>query len=286
VRPADIRWLLTATAPRIRARDAPRYRQLGLDEQTLRRAARLLERALCGGGLLTRIEAADALTRGGVDVSGQRLPYILMSAELDGLICSGPPRGAQHTHALLEERAPDAVDLPRAEAVATLARRFFGSHGPATAKDLVRWASLTLAEVRAALDAVGSELVREEIAGVTFWSAPVVEAALPGAPCVLLLQGYDEYVMGYSESKWVLARAESLWSPATPPVFKLVILVDGRVAGFWRRRIGKDRMLVEAAPFEGFGAAELDALEVEVRRYARFVGLPAALEVVRPGPPR
>ena len=31
VLPADIRWLLAATAPRVRARDARRYAQLGLD---------------------------------------------------------------------------------------------------------------------------------------------------------------------------------------------------------------------------------------------------------------
>ena len=35
VLPADLRWLLTATAPRIRRADARRYVQLGLDAATL-----------------------------------------------------------------------------------------------------------------------------------------------------------------------------------------------------------------------------------------------------------
>ncbi len=121
VLPADIRWLLTATAPRIKARDAGRCRQLGLDEETFARSARLLTGALRGGDALTRAEAAAVLKRGGVDVAGQRLPYLLMHAELDALICSGPRRGAEHTYMLLDERAPYAVDLPRDEALARLA---------------------------------------------------------------------------------------------------------------------------------------------------------------------
>ena len=106
VLPADIRWLLTATAPRIRVRDARRYAQLGLDDDTLRRSAGALDAALRGGNQLTRREAAAVLTAAGIGVEGQRLPYLLMAAELDALICSGPRRGKQHTYMLLEERAP------------------------------------------------------------------------------------------------------------------------------------------------------------------------------------
>ena len=155
VLPEDIRWLLTATAPRVKARDARRYAQLGLDASTQRRSAKALAAALRGGNQLTRAEAAAVLTAAGIGVDGQRLPYLLMHAELDALICSGPRRGKQHTYVLLEERAPDARDLPRDEALAELARRYFRSHGPATAKDFAGWATLTLAEARAAIEAAG-----------------------------------------------------------------------------------------------------------------------------------
>ena len=62
------------------------------------------------------------LARGGVDVAGQRLPYLLMHAELDALICSGPRRGAQHTYMLLDERAP-ACRRPAARGGAGASRR-------------------------------------------------------------------------------------------------------------------------------------------------------------------
>ena len=118
---------------------------------TLGRADALLVAALRGG------EPADARRGGGradrrrespSTASGSRTSSC--NAELDAVICSGPRHGKQHTYVLLDERAPDARDLPRDEALAELARRYFTSHGPATATDFATWASLTLAEVRAA----------------------------------------------------------------------------------------------------------------------------------------
>ncbi len=279
VLPDDIRWLLTATAPRVQARNAYRYRQLGLDEATLKRSASLLAGALRGGDQLTRHEAAAVLTGAGVDEEGQRLPYILMNAELDALICSGPLRGRQHTYALLEERAPQARDLPRDEALAELARRYFTSHGPATAKDFAAWASLTLAEVRSSLEAVAAELRSEEIGGIAFWSAPGGRAPAFRSPVVRLTQGYDEYIMGYTESKRAIARPGSDWSPAAWPVFNLVVLLDGRVAGFWRRTVKKDAVVVDVELSRRFDGVQMEALEAEAARYGVFVGLDAIVKV-------
>jgi uncharacterized protein YcaQ len=263
----------------VQAANAGRYRQLGLDAATLRRSDKLLAGALRGGEQLTRAEVGAVLVSAGVDITGQRLPYLLMNAELNALICSGARRGPQHTYALLEERAPDAVDLPRDKALAELARRYFTSHGPATAKDFATWASLTLAEVRASVETAGDELRREEMGGVAFWSAAEESRRAPAlaSPAVHLLQGYDEYVMGYTETKRVLARPGTAWAPATPPVFGLMILLDGRAAGFWKRTVKKDAVVVEAALFEPLDAAQTRALEDEAARYGEFLGLAATV---------
>jgi hypothetical protein len=281
VLPADIRWLLTATAPRVQARCAYRYRQLGLDAATLRRGDEVLADALRGGGHLTRADAAAALTAAGIAAGGQRLPHLLMHAELAGVVCSGPPKGKQHTWALLDERAPEAPDLPRDEALAELARRYFGSHGPATAKDFAVWASLTLVEARASLRAAGPSLRCEHTGGLELWGSADGLRPVPRlrSTVVHLVQGYDEYIMGYTQTKQLLARPGSTWRPATPPVFRLVILLDGRLAGFWKRTLGRDEISIEAALLEPLDAAGLGALKAEAARYGEFVGLDARLQV-------
>ena len=283
VLPSDIRWLLTATAPRIRAGSAGRYRQLGLDAATLRRGSHALVGALRGGYQLTRAEAAAVLTDAGIGAVGQRLPYLLMAAELDALICSGPRRGRQHTYMLLEERAPDALDLPRDRALAELARRFIRGHGPATVKDFAVWASLTLAEAAASLEAAGPALRREETGGLGLWSAADAPRRAPGSrtPFVRLVQGYDEYIMGYTQTKRLLARAGSPWEPATPPVFRLVVLLDGGVAGFWKRTLKRDQVIIEVALLERFGDACRRALEAEAGRYGAFLGLEAVVRIAQ-----
>jgi hypothetical protein len=297
VLPADLRWLLTATAPRVRARDARRHAQLGLDEATLRRAAEVFAATLRGGHAQTRAGLAAALEDAGVSAAGQRLPYLLMTAELDALICSGPRDGKQHTYMLLDERAPAAAGLSRDAALAELAARFFAGHGPATAKDLAWWASLTLAEARAGIERAADRLQSREVDGMTLWTGVGQRAAALAAgaedpadgpePVVRLIQGYDEFVMGYSETKGLLARPGSSWVAATPPVGRLVILLDGRVGGFWRRTMEKARVVIEAELIDDWSAPARSALHAEAARYAAFLGLRAELRLVeRPSPVR
>src|SRR6266571_7526030 len=170
VSPADIRWLLALTAPRVHAANANWYRKLELDDAIVRRCNETLAKALQGGKQLTRDELASALRQAGIVTQGeQRVTYIVMRAELDGVICSGARRGKQFTYALLAERAPHARMLARDEALAELTMRYFMSHGPAVIQDFVWWSGLTVAEARAGLAMVTSHLLHETINGQTYW---------------------------------------------------------------------------------------------------------------------
>jgi hypothetical protein len=102
VSPADIRWLLALTAPRVHATNAHRYRELELDDAARRHCNNAIVKALQGGKQLTRAELASALQQAGIATNdSQRITYILMKAELDGIICSGARYGKQFTYALL-----------------------------------------------------------------------------------------------------------------------------------------------------------------------------------------
>ena len=197
-------------------------------------------RALRGGNQLTREEAGGGRSSRPASAStGQRLPYILMNAELNALICSGAAaRQAAHLRPARGARA-DARDLPRDEALAELARRYFTSHGPATAKDFATWASLTLAEVRRSVEAAGPALRREELDGLALLvgrrRAGSGRRALRSPRRATWSRATTSTSWATRETKRVLVRPGAAWEPADPPVFNLVVLLDGRVAGFWKR---------------------------------------------------
>src|SRR5688572_21639290 len=123
VAPADIRWMLDLTAPRIKAAMAHMDRQLGLDKSILKKSNTTIKKASQGDQHLTRSELAPILKKAGVSVDGYRIGQLMGHAELDQVICSGVRKGKQFTYALLEERAPQAKSLEREEALAELAQR-------------------------------------------------------------------------------------------------------------------------------------------------------------------
>ncbi|HRE27323.1 MAG TPA: winged helix DNA-binding domain-containing protein, partial [Anaerolineales bacterium] len=160
VAPEDIRWLLALTAPRVHGVNGTIYRQQDLSAALLGRCQTLFARALKGGRHLTREELGEALARAGVaDPTHQRLAYMVMAAELDGVICSGPRAGKQFTYALLEERVAPAPNRSRHDALAELARRYFAGRGPASVQDFARWSSLTLSDAQAGLEAARNGLI-------------------------------------------------------------------------------------------------------------------------------
>jgi hypothetical protein len=199
-----------------------------------------------------------------------------MNAELAGVICSGPLDGRQHTYALLDERAPQAAGLTRDEALAELTLRYFTSHGPATAKDFRWWSSLTAADVGAGLELVAPRLQHETIDGASYWSAAPPPPPQADAPTVHLLQAYDEYIVGYSESKWVLDAAGIARALVQArSVFNGVVILDSQVAGHWRRTLRRTSVVIEAALYRPFDDPQAQALAAAAAAHGAFLGLPA-----------
>ena len=280
VAPADARRLLALTAPRVHLTNGSMYRQLELDSETLSRGAEAMTRGLRGGGQLTRDELKVVLEDGGIptvggrDRSGQRLAYIVMWAELEGLIVSGPRRGKQFTYMLLDERAPHAITMPREEALAELIRRYFRSHGPATADDFARWSSLTLTETRAGLEAVAAELHHEVIDGQTYWFAGDANPPRDPSPSALLLSIYDEYTIGYKEWRAVGGEEYGDILRGMGNALQNVILVDGRLVGTWRREVKRGSITVELNLLRPLTEKENAAVARAAGLYGEFLGLP------------
>ena len=196
----DVRWMLALTGPRVARATAGRFRGLGLDVRTLSRCETLIAKALTGRNKLTRRELGQVLVGARIDVEGQRLPHILMHLELEAVICSGGFASKQHTYGLLDEQVARSRPLARDDAVEELTRRYLTSHGPATVKDLGWWSSLTLSDLKKALSALDVE--SETVEGVTLWSVAGASRPRP-ARVARLLQTYDEYIVGYTESRFL-----------------------------------------------------------------------------------
>jgi len=276
----DLRWMLDLVAPRLIARSAGRYRQLELDAATFERSAAILSKILDSGHALTREEIRSAFERAGISADGPRLSHLLVRAELDGLICSGSRRGSHHTYGLLEHRALERVSLRRDEAVAELVRRYFRSRGPASLRDFVWWSGLTSKEALAGVMAIRSSLATDVVNGETFWWQD--DAPAPVVPhCVHLLPAFDEYLLAYRDRTAVLDARYSERLNAGGGMLSPVIIIDGRVAGTWRRTVlGVGTASIRANMFASFGQREKLDIAGAAQRYAQFLQRDARIEVV------
>jgi len=276
VLPEDIRWMLALTAPRVHQANKFIRRQLGLDESTLIRGGEAIARALRGGESLTRNELRDALERvgismaGGINNEGQRLAHIVMWAELEGLICSGPRRGKQFTYMLLDERAPNARTMAEDEALAELTRRYFLSRGPATVIDYAKWSGLTVTQARRGIDSVADELRREEVGGKTYWRPPTTAVTRAPSPNAYLMSVYDEYISGYKEYEAIWDEAIGARLMAMGNALQNIIVVDGRIVGTWRREFKKDELGVELNVMRAISDGEMAAIEKAAAQCGRF----------------
>ena len=143
---SDVNWFLKLVAPRIIARNARRYRELGLDENTLKKTNKILLNALDGTKEIERTKLKQILEDNGVSTESTRTAYILQRASLEGFIHQGIAIKNNPVYYSME-------DLPDKESkiddsLKEISKRYFLSHGPATIKDFVWWSGLTVQDAK------------------------------------------------------------------------------------------------------------------------------------------
>lgn len=275
VAPEDIRWMLALTGPRVLQKNRTTSRRLGLDGRTLSRIMTVLQRALEGGRAADRQALRTALARGRLAADDtQRFAYIMMHAELNALVCSGPRQGKHQTHALLDERAAPVPARTRDDAVRELTRRYFQSHGPATMQDFTVWSGLTMKDARAGLDANGTALTSATMDGLTWWfPAENVNTVRRGS--ARLLPNFDEYFIGFKHRAPLLQRLHAHERrPVWRELLAHLVVVDGQVCGGWRRTGNAADRVLTLSPVVPLASPERRAVEREAARLARFLERP------------
>ena len=280
----DLRWILELTSSKVASGMAARHRQLGLTPPVVERAERELAAVLAGRHFLTRADLLRAFREAGLVQGGDQLAHLVMLAELRGLVCSGPLRDGVHTYALVDEVvAPTPARDDRAGAVRELVQRFYRGHGPASVADLVRWTTLTQADIRPALAELGDELATMEVAGETLWFDPHATARARPARRAFLLPTFDEVHLSYPRLNF--PRVDGHPRGGAPHSFAEagggLVLCDRRDAGWWKRQElkGGDRVTVTIALASGLDGDQRAAIIAEAERLAAFTGRQLRLDV-------
>lgn len=266
----DAAWMLSLSTPRIISGTRSRLASVGLDDETFKKARRILEKTL-PGKQLTRAELMEALTAGGLDVADQRGYLMLWYWSQMGLTCIGPMRGKQQTFTLLEDLAPRQRALTKEEGIAELALRYFASHGPATLIDFCTWSSLTKTELEPIMTQIDSKLQKESIDGALYWFKS--NAAQTPVQNAFLLAGFEEYLLGYKDRSAVL-QAEHTVAPYKNGIFFPIMVDGGQVVGTWKRTIKPKSIAVQFEPFAPLAPAVQKRFTAKADAYGAFHDLP------------
>ncbi len=271
VAPADARWLLELTGPRVQQQNQYGYKQVGLTAAKLAKTDMLLADELRGGQHLTRDELAKRLP------GKLAMTHVMMHAELERVVISGPRRGKQFTYALFDERVPkDPVPfLSRDHALAHLAERYVTGHGPAQVEDLAWWSGLTTKDARRGLEAAGLRV--HEVGSCRYYMAPLRASALP-VPTVHLLPNYDECLVAFADRSD--ARDPRVKDMKVSVLSGHFVLSNGKLIGGWRRgHATKKALVIHATLLAKPTREELDAMNAAAAKLGRFLGTTTRLEI-------
>ncbi len=285
VPPRDARWMLDVMGARTLAGVASRWASLGLSTQIADRAADVLGAALAGGGRLTRAQCLAALADAGIHSSGQRGYHLLWYASQRGVTCIAPHLGKEQSFVLLDEWAPDPYRPERDEALATIALRYFRSHGPTTRQDFAGWTGLTAADAKRGIAAADRDLSTVQVDGVDMFLDPALldtpDAGLvgQGEHDVLALPGFDEYLLGFKDRSLMLAAEhKQAIIPGGNGVFQPTIVRGGRVIGTWKRSASRGRTVVQVRPLVALSGSDRVGAEKALEGYARYAGQPLQVQ--------
>ncbi|MHB8488698.1 MAG: winged helix DNA-binding domain-containing protein [Candidatus Dormibacteria bacterium] len=274
----DLRWLMDVFGRPVNQFGETPRRNLGLDDATCARGVAVMRRALASGPMARR-EIRQHLVRAGVleEPVGQTLVHLLYHAAALGVVCCGPRLGRDDSFVLLDDWVPQSKGPRGDAALAELARRYFGAYGPAGEADFAAWSGLRRSVIRAAMAAIGPELVEFPGSVRGLWT---LGAAAPDPdlvhPAVHLLGHFDTYLLGYRRREHLGDAAAEAWiHDGGGGWIRPVICIDGWIAGGWRLAQTAREIEIKVMPFDRISRRADPAIGREVVSIGRFLERPA-----------
>jgi hypothetical protein len=261
IRSEDYPLLQSLTTPQLMTAVTTRLGQDGLDPDTSNRAVDLIDRSIAEQGPMTRAQLRERLERAGIPNLQRAFGHLVFRASIEGRIVRGPMIGRQHAFARVADWLSPGPPPPRDTALAELARRYLAGHGPASDRDLARWANLPLGDVRAGLGAIASRL-REVGDGLVDLNGRG-RAAAPPPP--RLLGAFEPLLLGWRSREGVLGASDP--RVVSGGIFRNFALVAGRGVAVWRLTGSR----VEIELFAAVSVEDRAALERDADAVVRFL---------------
>ena len=274
VAPEDLRWMQKLTGHRVARIMASYNVKLGLTPAVLRRSLSVIEKAIAENGPLTRTQLKAELERARINTEGtQRLAHLVMQAELEALVCSGPQRGKQPTYALVDERVKKSRMLEGDEALRELTLRYFASRAPATVHDFSWWSGLTIAECTRGIVMAGNRLQQLALNDKRYFAPPDFELPSIVSTAVHLLPNYDEYFIGFKDRSAIGQRlGHSALVTGGNALISHVVAIGGQLVGGWRRASEKEKTVLRFKLMVKLNRKEHSSLKRAVKRFASYAG--------------
>lgn len=262
VRAEDYGWLHALTTPQLMTTSTTRLAQEGIKPARSERAMTLIARALGDDGPLTRHQLRERLDKAGVPTAGQALIHLLFRSTLLGIAVRGPLIGREHAYVLTSDWLGSRAPVAREMALAELARRYLVGHGPASDRDLARWAGLPLRDARAGLGAIASSIA-ERADGLLELASSPEPAKLPPPR---LLGAFEPLLLGWTSRQDVLGERET--AIVRGGMFRGFALAGGRAVARWRFA-GHE---IEIEPFSKLSSVQAKALERDAQAVREYFG--------------
>ena len=277
----DIYWMLELTSPQIKSVLNSRHRELGITELLVNKSYIVMEEALHSSEqqALTRDELLEELDHAGIPTDFQRAYHMILRAEIDGIICSGPLKGKKQTYALLSNRVPHKHTLTKEEAAVKLARSYFTSHGPATLPDFIWWSGLPAQRARHALESIKNDFHSVRMTGETYWFSEPTKLGKKPADSVYLLPAYDEFLISYKDRSATITAEDHKKAISSNGIFRPVVLVNGQISGLWKKTAKKDSILMETEYFRPHNPIEEQSIAKAAELFGHFAGKNAILQL-------
>jgi hypothetical protein len=276
VRADDYWWLHPLTTPQVVVKNRTRLHQEGVSDRQAARGVEVVVDALRTHGAQTRVELRRQLDAARVPTKGQALVHVLLAASLRSDVVRGPMRGGEHAFVAASDWLGGAPEpLERADALAMLVRRYLEGHGPADARDLAKWAGLTLGDARRAFGEIAAELVtrpdgRSDLAD---------RKRPPRLPKPRLLGPFDPLLHGWVSREPFVGPHRGIVT--TNGLFRPFALVAGRAVATW----GLSGSTLTVKPLEPLQPAVVKALRGDAVDVLRFLDRTDRCEiVVEPNP--